>query len=187
MHGALRKSIFALPFGCLAAIAAHFVRFGDEHAFGGGANETLVAVALGGSIAIATAILHAFLTAGTTLTTGTLASARIRALIPGAPALFGCAALIYYGIESLEGNGIEVGAPIVVLAACATALACLLRGVAALVARIVADIARDWLALLDRRERLVRHAALRPQPIHSQVALTARRFGRAPPNGRRFL
>jgi hypothetical protein len=35
MPGPFRKSIFAVPFGCLVAIATHFVRFGGGHAFGG--------------------------------------------------------------------------------------------------------------------------------------------------------
>ena len=78
MDGVLRKSIFAVPFGCLVAIASHFVRFGDEHAFGGAANEALVSGAAGGAIAIALAILHAFVCAGTTRMTGTLAAKRMR-------------------------------------------------------------------------------------------------------------
>jgi hypothetical protein len=54
----LRRATFAVPFGCLVAIATHAVRFGDEHAFGGVASETLVAAAVGGSTAIALTILH---------------------------------------------------------------------------------------------------------------------------------
>jgi hypothetical protein len=53
MPDALRKSIFAAPFGCLVAVATHFVRFGDDHAFGGRANEALASLAIGGSITTA--------------------------------------------------------------------------------------------------------------------------------------
>ncbi len=186
MPGLLRRSIFAVPFGCLVAIATHFVRFGDEHAFGGSGNEALVAVALGGSITIAAVILHAFLTGGTTRMTGSLAANRMRALVPRAPALFALGAFVYYGIETLEGNGIELGLPTLVLAAFAAVLAFCLQRAATAVASFVADFVRDWLARLDRRERRIWQPALCLVPIHSQIDRSARRLGRAPPNGRRF-
>jgi hypothetical protein len=184
---ALRKPIFAIPFGCLAAIATHFVRFGDEHAFGGSANEALVSGAVAGSIAIAIAILTVFLSAGSTFMSGSVAATRIRALVPGAPAIFAIAAFVYYGIESLEGHGIEIGLPTIVLAIFATVLAYALRACAKAIARIVITVIRDGFARLARRERPVLRFALEPQRIHSQTARAARRLGRAPPNERRLL
>lgn len=186
MRGWLRKALFAVPFGCLVAVATHAVRFGDDHAFGGDANEALVATAVGGSLAIALTILHAFLTAGTTTPTATLAAARARQLIPGPVELCGLAAAVYYGIESLEGHGIELGLAPVLLVGLAALLAFALRSGVAVFAAVIAEMVRDYIALLDRREHLVRHRALQARPIHSRVAYATRRFGRAPPNGRRF-
>jgi len=186
MKGVLRKAAFAVPFACLIALAAHAVRFGDEHAFGGDANEAIVATAICGSIAIALTILHAFLTAGNTTPTGTLAAVRARQLLPGAVPLFALAAGIYYGIESLEGNGIEAGRPTVLLAALAALLAFALRAFVAVFANVVAEIVRGWIALLGRREHLIWHRSLQEQPVHAQVIYATRRLGRAPPNGRRL-
>jgi hypothetical protein len=186
MNGALRKIGFAVPFGCLAAISAHAVRFGDDHAFGGDANEALVAAAIGGSTIVALSILHAFLTAGTTIPTGTIAAARAGRLIPGFGALFLFAAGIYYGIESLEGHGVEIGLPTLVLAGLTALLTVGLRIIVALLAAFVAGIVRAWLAFLERCRQPRRRRTLQAQPIHSQVTRAARRFGRAPPNGRRL-
>jgi len=186
MNGVLRRTLFTVPFGCLIALLVHVVRFGDDHAFGGDGNEALVATAIGGSIAIALVIFHGFLTAGTTVPTGTIAAARARQLVPGVWTLFVCAAATYYGIESLEGNGIELGLPTVLLAIAAAFVAIGLRAIVALFAGLVAGMVRDWIALLDRRERVLFHRSLQVQPIHSQVTGATRRFGRAPPNERRF-
>jgi hypothetical protein len=180
----VRKAAFAVPFGCLTAILSHFVRFGDDHAFGGEANEALVAAALGGSIAIALAILHAFLTSGSTTVTGTIARVRSRALVPHPALVFGFAAFIYYGIESLEGNGIELGLPTLVLALIATLIAFLLQRLAALLAHFVAASVRVWLAILDAQHALVWHRTWLTRPLHPQFAYATRRTGRAPPNGR---
>jgi hypothetical protein len=181
MKRMLRRAVFAVPFGGLVAIAAHTVRFGDDHVFGGEANDMLIATAVGGSALIALAILHVFLTAGTTTPTGTIAAARVRELIPNGGTIFALAASIYYGIESLEGNGIELGVATLLLAALAAALAAALRGVAAYLAGIVAVLVRDWIALLDRCEHSIRSRSLQTQPIHSQVEYATRRLGRAPP------
>jgi hypothetical protein len=123
MPDALRKSIFAVPFECLVAVATHFVRFGDDHAFGGSANEALASLAIGGSITIALVILHAFLTVGSTKVTGTIARTRVAALLPNGPTIFTLAAAVYYGIETLEGNGGELGFPTLVLALIAALVA----------------------------------------------------------------
>jgi hypothetical protein len=187
MNDVLRKAVFAVPFACLAALAVHVARFGDDHAFGGEGNEGLVAAAVGGSVAVALTILHAFLTAGTTTSTGTIAAARARERLPNALTLFGSSAAIYYGIEALEGNGIEIGLPTLLLAASAALLAAALRAVVALVAGVVARIVSDLVALLDRREHLVGLRSPQARPIVRQLSRAARRFGRAPPNERLFF
>ena len=133
MPGALRKSIFAVPFGCLVAVATHFVRFGDDHAFGGSANEAIASLAIGGSITIALVILHAFLTTGSTTVTGTIARTRVAALLPNGPTIFTLSAAVYYGIETLEGNGVELGFPTLVLALLAALVALTLRGLLSLI------------------------------------------------------
>ncbi len=186
MRGAFRRFAFAIPCGSCVAIATHFVRFGDDHAFGGGASETLVAATVGGVVAIAMLIVRAFLTGSTTTTTGTIAAARARQIIPGAPIVFFVAASLYYGIEAIEGNGIEIGLPTLVLAALAILLAYALRRSTALFALFVADLLRDWLERLERRERATRLFPSDVCPLRRGVARTARRFGRAPPNGQRF-
>jgi hypothetical protein len=186
MKRVLRRAVFAIPFGCLAAIVAHAVRFGDDHRFGGDANELLVAIAVAGSVAIGLAILHAFLTAGSTTVTGTIAATRAGELIPNTATIFTLAAGVYYGIESLEGNGIELGLPTLLLGASAAVLAATLRTVVARLAGIVADFVRDWIALLDRRARPIRFRSGPTRPIHSQVAYATRRSGRAPPRERQF-
>ena len=186
MTRALRRAVFAIPFGCLTAIVAHAVRFGDEHAFGGEAHELLVAAAIAGTVAVALAILHAFLSAGSTIVTGTIAATRAGEFVPNAATIFTLAAGVYYGIESLEGNGIEFGLPTLLLGASAAALAALLRTLAARLASIVADLVRDWIALLERRERPIRCRSRRTRPIHFQLACATRRLGRAPPPERRF-
>jgi hypothetical protein len=186
MKRVLRKAIFAIPFGCLTAIAAHTVRFGDDHAFGGDAHELLVATAVVGSTAIALAILHAFLTAGSTAVTGTIAAARAGELIPNAATIFLPAAGVYYGIESLEGHGIEIGLPTLLIGALAAALAAALRTLVAHLAGIVADLVRDWIARLDRCTGRTRFRPRRSRPIHSHVAYATRRLGRAPPRRRWF-
>lgn len=185
MRDAFRKSVFAVPFGCLVAIAAHFVRFGEEHAFGGRANEALVSGAVIGTLVIAGLILYAFLTGGTTTTTGTIAFVRARRLVPGTPSLLAVATTIYYGIESLEGNGIELGLPTLVLAAFALLVAYGLNRLTAIFSFYVADLLRHWRAFLGRRERSIWHLALDVHLVHSPIALAARHFGRAPPNGQR--
>jgi hypothetical protein len=130
--------------------------------------------------------LTVFLSAGSTFMSGSVAATRIRALVPGAPAIFAIAAFVYYGIESLEGHGIEIGLPTIVLAIFATVLAYALRTCAKAIARIVITLIRDGFARLARREPVLRFA-LEPQRIHSQTARAARRLGRAPPNERRLL
>lgn len=178
---------FALPFGCVTAIAAHLVRFGNEHAFGGAANEAINTAAIGGSLAIALVVLHAFLTAGTTTITGTIACARSRRLLPNAAVIFTIAAAVYYGIESLEGNGIEFGLPTLLLAVIAAFLAFALQRIVACFAQFASALVREWLARLDAQPRIVWCLACLAQPLHAQPALVARRFGRAPPNGRRTV
>ena len=100
--------------------------------------------------------------------------------------MFVPAAGIYYGIEALEGNGLEIGLPTVVLAVFSIVLAFALRRLRRSWRTSMADLINDWLALLERRERLIWHLALHPQPIHAQDVRAARRFGRAPPNRRRL-
>jgi hypothetical protein len=186
MRAFVRRLLFALPFGCSTALISHVVRFGDDHAFGGEANEAIVAAAIGGSIAIALAILHAFVTAGSTTVTGTIARTRVRAMLPNAPTIFALAAMFYYGIETLEGNGIELGLPTFVLAAIALLVAFGLRVLCAQLARFVQSIVRDFIALLSAQPAPVAVRSSQPHPRRAQIYLTARRLGRAPPNERRF-
>jgi hypothetical protein len=186
MHGALRKPIFALPFGCLVAIAAHFVRFGDDHAFGGNANETIVSAAICGSITIAVLILHAFLTAGSTTVTGTIARTRVAALLPNALMIFTVAAVLYYGIETLEGNGLELGFPTLVLALIATFVSMALRALCAQLARFVYAIVCDLVELMTARLFMVAQFAPELHPLRAQTMRVSRRLGRAPPNERYF-
>jgi hypothetical protein len=187
MPGAFRKSIFAVPFGCLVAIGTHFVRFGDDHAFGGSANEALASLAIGGSITIALVILHAFLTIGSTTVTGSIARTRVGALLPNAPTIFTIAAAIYYGIETLEGNGIELGFPTLVLALMAMLVAFTLRALCAQLASFVHAIVNELIALLSVRPCAVAQSAPQSHPLRAQTILAARRLGRAPPNERRFF
>jgi len=184
MPAFFQKIAFAVPFGCLTAIATHFVRFGDDHAFGGEANEAIVTAAVGGIIGLAIGILCMFLRAGSTTTTGTIARARVNALLPNAVVIFAIAALTYYGIESLEGNGIELGLPTVLLAIFALIIGFALRRLTALLACFANDLTRDWFARLTVRNRIVWHLALEAQPVHVETLRVARRFGRAPPNAR---
>ncbi len=186
MRDAFRKFALAVPFGALVAIATHFVRFGDEHSFAGQAHEQLVAATVGGTLAITLYIVRAFLFSGTTIVTGTIAAARARLLVPSVLVLFAVAAGLYYGIETLEGNGIELGLPTVVLAALAVIVAYAMRRLTALLALVVAELLRDWLTRLGRRTARIRYLTFDVRPLHSQIARSARRFGRAPPNGQRF-
>jgi hypothetical protein len=180
----LRKAAFTLPFACLTALASHEVRFGDDHDFGGEANAAIVSAAIGGSIAIALAILYAFLTAGSTTVTGTIARARVGKLLPNAPTIFGAALVFYYGIEMLEGNGIELGLPTLCLAGIATLVALLLQLLCGQLARFVVAIVRELVAQLSARPCVVAQPGRRPQIPRAQRLLAARRFGRAPPNER---
>jgi hypothetical protein len=187
MPGAFRKSVFAVPFGCLVAIGTHFVRFGDDHTFGGNANEALVSLAIGGSITIALVILHAFLTGGSTTVTGTIARTRVGALLPNAPTIFTIAAAVYYGIETLEGNGVELGFPTLVLALIATLMAFTLSALCAQLACFIHAIVSELIALLSARPCVVAQSAPQSHPLRAQTILPARRLGRAPPNERRFF
>jgi hypothetical protein len=181
-----RKFAFTIPFGCLTALASHFVRFGDEHAFGGEASEAVATAAIGGSIAIAMGILYVFLTAGSTTITGTIARSRVNALLPNALQIFGVAAVVYYGIETLEGNGIELGLPTLVLGLIARLVAYALQALCAQLAMFVQTIVRDLIALIAARPSVIAQPAPQPHPLRAQTLLTARRLGRAPPNERRF-
>ncbi|GAC1420652.1 MAG: hypothetical protein NVSMB5_13220 [Candidatus Velthaea sp.] len=181
-----RNAVFAVPFGVMAALVTHTMRFGDDHSFGGDANEAIVTLALGGTLALALAILHVFLARGTTILGGTVARSRLSALVPHPLAISAIAALVYYGIEALEGHAPELGVPALTLALVSIALASLLRRLTAFFARFVAEIAREWIAQLDACARIVLHLALRARPLHPQLACSTRRLGRAPPNGRRF-
>jgi hypothetical protein len=181
-----RKAAFAFPFGCLTALVSHAIRFGDDHTFGGEANDAIVSAAIVGSIAIAVLIFHVFLTTGSTTVTGTIARSRVRRLIPNAPLIFTLAAVLYYGIETLEGNGIELGSPTLVLAAIATLVALGLSCLCDQLARFVHAIVCEFVALLSARPFAAARPAPQPHPLRAQVFLTARRFGRAPPNERRF-
>jgi hypothetical protein len=182
----LRKAAFAFPFGCLTALLSHEIRFGDDHAFGREANQAIVSAAIVGWIAIAGLIFHAFLTAGSTTVTGTIARSRAARLLPNAPSIFTLAAVLYYCIETLEGNGIELGWPTVVLAAIATLLALGLRCLCDELARFVQAIVCEFVALLSARPFASARPTPQPHPLCAQVFVTARRFGRAPPNERRF-
>jgi hypothetical protein len=187
MSDALRKLLVAVPFGCFVAMATHFARFGDDHAFGGEANEALVASATGGSIAIAFVILHVLLTGGSTTVTGTIARARVGAMLPNSVTLFAVAAAIYYGIESLEGNGIEVGLPTLVLALLAALAAWTLRVLCAQFARFVDTLVRELVAFLSARPAALAQSVPQSDPLRAGTILTARRLGRAPPNVRRLF
>jgi hypothetical protein len=180
----LKKAAFAVPFGCLTAIATHYVRFGDDHAFGGEGNEALVSATVAGVIGLAFGILLMFLRAGSTTTTGTIARARVNALLPHSAVIFAIAAFTYYGIESLEGNGIELGLPTVVLGLFSVLVGFLLRRLAALLAGFASDLTREWFARLGARNRIVWHLAPAAQPVHVETLRVARRFGRAPPSVR---
>jgi hypothetical protein len=181
MTAVFQKIAFAMPFGFLTAIATHYVRFGDDHAFGGEGNEALVTTAVAGVIGLAFTILAMFLRAGSTTTTGSIARARVNALLPHPVTVFLIAALTYYGIESLEGNGIELGLPTVVLALFALIVAYALRRLTALLSRFASVVAREWFARLTVRDRIVWHLGLESQPLHVETLRVARRFGRAPP------
>ena len=182
----LRKIAVAFPFGCLTALASHQVRFGDDHAFGGAANEAIVSAAIGGAIAIALLCFHAFLSAGSTTVTGTIARSRIGALLPNATLIFTLAAGLYYGIETLEGNGIELGFPTLLLATTAALVAWTLRGLCAWLARFVDALVRELVARLSARPFAPAAPAPQPHLLRAQTLRSARRFGRAPPNERRF-
>jgi len=184
--GAARKIAFAFPFGCLTALVSHEIRFGDDHAFGGEANEAIVAVAISGSVTIALVLLHTFLTAGATTVTGTIARARARRILPGPLLTFALAAAFYYGIEMLEGNGIELGLPTLVLAAIAAVVAWTLRGLCDGLARLVHEMVRELVALLSVGHDILACVPRRPLRIHAQAELASRRFGRAPPNESRL-
>jgi hypothetical protein len=183
MMSLFRRAAFAVPFGCMTAIGTHVLRFGDSHAMGGDANDALVSAAAGGSIAIALAILHAFLTSGTTTVTGTLARTRVRALLPNGPVIFAIAAAVYYGIESLEGNGIELGLPTLILALLAMFTAFTLQRLCTLLARFVAHAIVAHVERLSARLRIAMRRGI-PRPLHVDAEIVARRFGRAPPMGR---
>jgi hypothetical protein len=185
LAGPTRKIAFAFPFACLTALVSHEIRFGDEHAFGGDAHEAIVSAAIGGSIAIAVLVLHAFLMAGTTTVTGTIARLRVGRLLPNAALVFGFAVVLYYGIESLEGNGIELGLPTLVLAAIAALTAWSLRRLCDGLARFVLAIVAELVALLSARPFAAARPAPQPHLLRAQTFRTARRFGRAPPNERR--
>jgi hypothetical protein len=182
----LRRAAFSVPFGCLTALAAHDVRFGDDHAFGGEANTAIVSGAIGGSIAIAVMILYAFLTAGSTTVTGTIARARVSALLPRTGAVLGVAAAFYYGIETLEGNGVELGLPTLLLAVIAWLVASASRALCAQLATFAVAIVRDLVALASARPCVVARTMRQRHVLRAQTLLTARRLGRAPPNERRF-
>lgn len=184
MTFALRKAAFALPFGIVTAMAAHFVRFAGAHAFGGDANEALATGAVIGSLVIAAAILHAFLISGATTVTGTIARTRLARLTPHAGIVFLLAAATYYGIEMLEGNALELGFPTIVLAALAAVVTFALRRLCALLAHVILRIAERLIVLLAARPRLVVRLARVSRPCHAEPMLAARRFGRAPPSER---
>ena len=165
----LRRIAFALPFGLVTAIVTHLIRFGDDHDFGGDANAAIVSLAVVGAVTLALALLHGFLVSGTTTPTGTLARTRIARLVPHPALVFGLAATTYYSIESLEGNGIEIGFATVMLAIVGTLVAWGLRALCAL----LAAQPRPQFALATER-----------RPLHTERERVARRFGRAPPAGR---
>jgi len=180
----LRRIAFSLPFGLVTAIVTHLIRFGDDHDFGGDANAAIVTLAVVGAVTLAFALLHGFLVAGTTTPTGTLARTRIARLVPHPALVFGLAALTYYSIESLEGNGIEIGFATVMLAIIATLVAWGLRAFCALLATFVADAIRALVALLAAQPRPQLALARAHRPLHTERERVARRFGRAPPAGR---
>lgn len=180
----LRRFAFALPFGLVTAIVTHLIRFGDDHDFGGEANPAIVSLAIVGAVTLALALLHGFLAAGTTTPTGTLARARIAQVLPHPALLFGVAALTYYSIESLEGNGIEIGFATIALALVALLVAFGLRALCALLATFVAQAVEALFALLAAQPRPLLAVAARRRPLHIERERVARRFGRAPPAGR---
>jgi len=184
MLAMLRRIAFALPFGLVTAIVTHLIRFGDDHDFGGDAHAAIVTLAVVGAVTLAFALLHGFLVAGTTTPTGTLARARIARLLPHPALVFGLAALTYYSIESLEGNGIEIGFATIMLAIVASVVAWGLRAFCALLATFVAEAVRALVALLAAQPRPQLALAVARRPIHRERDYVARRFGRAPPVGR---
>jgi hypothetical protein len=180
----MRRVAITLPFGLVTAIVTHLVRFGDDHEFGGEANEAIVTLATVGALTIALVLLHRFLVAGTTTPTGTLARARIARLLPHSALVFAVAAFTYYGIESLEGHGIELGFATIVLAAVAALVAAGLRLSCALLATFVARAVCALVALLAAQPRPQLALAVARRPLHVEPERVARRFGRAPPPGR---
>jgi len=181
MLAIVRKVAFAFPFACLTALLSHEVRFGDEHAFGGEANEAIVSAAVGGSITVALLLAHAFLAAGSNRTTGSVARSRALPVLPGWPLLFGLAAGLYYTIETLEGNGIELGWATVLLAVIAGLLAGGLRWLCDGLAGLVDALVREYVARLSARPVLVAAAPPRHRPLRAQTLRITRRLGRAPP------
>jgi hypothetical protein len=91
---------------------------------------------------------------------------------------------VYYSIETLEGNGAELGFPTLVLALIAALVAFSLRELCAQLARFVHAIVRELVALLSARPCAVAQPAPQSHPLRAQTILAARRLGRAPPNER---
>ena len=93
---------------------------------------------------------------------------------------------MYYGIETLEGNGVELGFPTLVLALIAALVGFALRELCAQLASFVHAIVSE-LTLLSVRPCAVAQSAPQSDPLRAQTILTGRRLGRAPPNERRFF
>lgn len=169
----------AVILGLLAALAAHTVIFGGDHAMGGAYHALLVQIALGGAISLL--VFFAALTLGETAgpADGSIVAARLRERLPRSVAVVTAAVAWYAVAEGIEPH--HAGPSPLLALLVLTAVSWIVVRVAA---GAVRALAAAVLAILDisfapRTPSWARRPA--PRPFLRRPLFTRRRFARPPP------
>jgi hypothetical protein len=173
-----RQLLGALGLGLLASLLAHAGLYGSDHSLGGDYHGALDALGLAALAAFGIAMAN-LAAAGRQCCVGSVLAARLKELVPDAPALFAASAAWFATGESIEGPHARASIWLVALLLAAATLAVrLVTGflVHAIAAIAIAIFTRPFASRSPRAVRIFHRApALRPVPY------LGRRFARPPP------
>jgi hypothetical protein len=174
----IRKLPGAVGLGLLASLVAHAAIYGNEHAFGGNYNTTLLSLALAALLGFAFAVAN-LAWAGRDCCVGTILASRLAELVPPLPALALSASAWFTCGELIERAHAPAPFWLIAAALCAAAFGVryfsklLVRAVAAIT---IAIVARPFSARIFRAPRIFVVLT-----IARAATYLGRRFARPPP------
>ncbi|MBV8363894.1 MAG: hypothetical protein JO193_04960 [Candidatus Eremiobacteraeota bacterium] len=175
-----RKFLAALALGLPAALAAHFLTFGDAHPAGGAAHllfiDAMVATVCASVLALCVGAIY--IAAATR--EGSIVAASLDRLMPSALMLAATATAWFVLIERAEGSH---ALPLGWAAVAVICVALLLRFALGGILRLLAAAALRWFTVCYRSREFDRFESLvRPLPTWKRLQLALSHFSRPPPH-----